>query len=165
MKRKSRGHGGKSAIDILEEATHLLRANASLLAPYYFGSLPFILGLLYFWTDMSTGADAWRHCSEASLGLTLLFIWMKTWQSLYARRLLERIRREPSSAWGLRRMMRAAAIQTAIQPWGLLILPIAFIVMLPFPQAFAFFQNASLMGSGDEGDLRHVVQRSWRRAP
>jgi hypothetical protein len=164
MKRKGRNGVGKSAIDILEEAMHLLRANAFLLAPYYFGSLPFILGLLYFWTDMSTGADAWRHCSKASWGLTLLFIWMKTWQSLYARRLLERIRREPSSVWGLRRMMRAAAIQTAIQPWGLLVLPIAFIVMLPFPQAFAFFQNASLMGSGDEGDLRHVVQRSWRQA-
>jgi hypothetical protein len=164
MKRKGRNGVGKSAIDILEEAMHLLRANAFLLAPYYFGSLPFILGLLYFWTDMSTGADAWRHCSKASWGLTLLFIWMKTWQSLYARRLLERIRREPSSVWGLRRMMRAAAIQTAIQPWGLLVLPIAFIVMLPFPQAFAFFQNASLMGSGNEGDLRHVVQRSWRQA-
>jgi hypothetical protein len=164
MKRKSRGRSGKSAVDILEEATHLLRANASLLAPYYFGSLPFILGLLYFWTDMSTGADAWRHCSEASLGLTLLFIWMKTWQSLYARRLLERIRGEASSSWGLRRLMRAAAMQTAIQPWSILILPIAFIIMLPFPQAFAFFQNASLMGSGDEGDLRAVVQKSWRQA-
>ena len=81
MKRKSRGRGGKSAVDLLEEATHLLRANPSLLASYYFGSLPFILGLLYFWTDMSTGSDAWRHCSEASWGLTLLFIWMKTWQS------------------------------------------------------------------------------------
>jgi hypothetical protein len=164
MKRKGRDRGGKSAVDILEEAMHLLRANTFLLAPYYFGSLPFILGLLYFWTDMSMGADAWRHCSEASWGLTFLFIWMKTWQSLYARRLLERVRGEPSPAWGLRRMMRAAAIQTAIQPWGLLILPIAFIVMLPFPQAFAFFQNASLMGSGDEGDLRTVVQRSWRQA-
>jgi len=164
MKRKSRDRGGKSAVDILEEATHLLRANTSLLAPYYFGSLPFILGLLYFWTDMSTGADAWRHCSEASWGLTLLFIWMKTWQGLYARRLLERIRGEASSGWGLRRMMRAAAIQTAIQPWGLLILPIAFIIMLPFPQAFAFFQNASLIGSGDEGNLRAVVQKSWRQA-
>jgi hypothetical protein len=164
MKRKSRGHGGKSAVDILEEATHLLRANASLLGPYYFGSLPFILGLLYFWTDMSTGADAWRHCSEASWGLTFLFIWMKTWQSLYARRLLERIRGEASPSWGLRRLMRAAAMQTAIQPWSMIILPIAFIIMLPFPQAFAFFQNASLMGSGDESDLRAVVQRSWRQA-
>jgi hypothetical protein len=36
--------------------------------------------------------------------------------------------------------------------------------MLPFPQAFAFFQNASLIGSGDEGDLRTVVQKSWRQA-
>ncbi|MGE5840066.1 MAG: hypothetical protein ACM34H_09025, partial [Deltaproteobacteria bacterium] len=164
MKRKGRDGGGKSAIDILEEAIHLLRASPFLLAPYYLGSLPFILGLLYFWTDMSTGADAWRHCSEASWGLTLLFIWMKTWQSLYARRLLERVRGEPFAAWGFRRMIRAAAIQTAIQPWGLLILPVAFIVMLPFPQAFAFFQNASLMGSGDEGDLLTVVRRSWRQA-
>ena len=29
MKRKSRDRDGKSAIDILEEATHLLRANAA----------------------------------------------------------------------------------------------------------------------------------------
>ncbi len=164
MKRKIKDGGGKSAVDMLEEATHLLRTNPFLLAPYYFGSLPFILGLLYFWTDMSTSADAWRYCSEASWGLTLLFIWMKTWQSLYAQRLLERIRGEASPAWGIRRMMRAAAIQTAIQPWGILILPIAFIIMLPFPQAFAFFQNTSLIGSGGEGNLRAVVQKSWRQA-
>ena len=164
MKLKRRDRDGKSAVDILEEATHLLRANASLLAPYYVGSLPFILGLLYFWTDMSTGADAWRHCSEASWGLTLLFVWMKTWQSLYARRLLERIRGEASPSWGFRRWIRVAAMQTAIQPWSILILPIAFLIMLPFPQAFAFFQNASLMGSGDEGDLRAVIQKSWRQA-
>jgi hypothetical protein len=164
MKRKDRNRSGKSAVDILEEAMHWLRANPSLLALYYFGSLPFILGLLYYWTDMSTGADAWKHCSEASWGLALLFIWMKAWQSFYARRLLEKVRGEPSSAWGLGRMMRAAAIQTAIQPWGLLILPIAFILMLPFPQAFAFFQNVSLVGNGDESDLRTVVQKSWHQA-
>lgn len=164
MKRKKSRYDGKSAIDIMEEATHLLRGNGLLLVPYYIGSLPFILGLLYFWTDMSSGADAWRRCFEASWGLTLLFIWMKTWQSLYARCLLERIRGEASSAWGLRRVMRTAAIQTAIQPWSILILPIAFVVMLPFPQTFAFFQNASLMGNGDGRDLRTVIQKSWRQA-
>jgi hypothetical protein len=164
VKRKKPRQDGKSAVDIMEEATHLLRGNGLLLVPYYVGSLPFILGLLYFWTDMSSGAEAWRHCSETSFGLTLLFIWMKTWQSLYARRLLERIRGEPSATWGLRRMMRAAAVQTAIQPWSILILPIAFIVMLPFPQTFAFFQNASLTGSGDERNLRTVIQKSWRQA-
>ncbi len=164
MKPKGRRHDGKSAVDIMEEAAHLLRGNALLLVPYYFGSLPFVLGLLYFWTDMSTGADAWSHCSRASWGLTLLFIWMKTWQSLYARRLLERIRGGTSATLGLGRVMRVVAVQTAIQPWSILILPIAFIIMLPFPQAFAFFQNASLMGSGAEEDLRTVVQKSWRQA-
>jgi hypothetical protein len=164
MKRKGRGRDGKSAVDILEEATHLLCANPFLLAPYYFGSLPFILGLLYFWTDMSTGANAWRHCPQAAWGLTLLFIWMKTWQSVYAHRLLARIRSEASPRWSLRRMMRAASIQTAIQPWSILILPMAFVLMLPFPQAFAFFQNATLLGSGNEGDLRTVVQKAWRQA-
>jgi hypothetical protein len=164
MKRKSKGRDGKSAVDILEEAIHLVRANAFLLLPYYLGSLPFILGLLYFWTDMSTGADAWNHCSEAAWGLTLLFIWMKTWQSLYTRRLLGRIRGEAPPAWSLRRMLRIAAIQTAIQPWGIFILPIALIIMLPFPQTYAFFQNVSLIGGGDGDDLRVVVQKSWRQA-
>ena len=164
MKRKSKGRDGKSAVDILEEAMHLLRANAFLLVPYYCGSLPFILGLLYFWTDMSTGTDAWRRCSKAAWGLTLLFIWMKTWQSLYTRRLLGRIRGEASLSLSSRRLLRAAAIQTAVQPWSILILPVAFIIMLPFPQALAFFQNVSLIGSGDGDDLRAVVQKSWRQA-
>ena len=164
MKHKSKGRDGKSAVDILEEGVHLLRTNASLLVPYYFGSLPFILGLLYFWTDMSTGADSWRHCAEGSWGLTLLFIWMKTWQSLYTRRLFGRVRGETSPGWGLRRTLGTAATQTALQPWGILILPIAFIILLPFPQACAFFQNVSLIGSGDEDDLRAVVKKSWRQA-
>jgi len=56
---------------------------------------------------------------------------MKAWQSFYVRRLLERSGRA-ILCLGFRRMIRAAAIQTAIQPWGILILPIAFMVMLPF---------------------------------
>ena len=164
MKRKSGGRDGKSAVDILEEAMHLLRATPLLLAPYYIGSLPFVLGLLYFWTDMSTGANAWQHCSQAAWGLTLFFIWMKTWQSVYARRLLARVRGETSPPWGIRRILRAAAIQTAIQPWSIVVLPVAFIIMLPFPPALAFFQNATLIGSGDEGDMRVVVQKSWHQA-
>ncbi len=163
MKRKRR-LDGKSAIDILEEAVHLLRARPLVLAPYYIGSLPFVLGLLYFWTDMSTGANAWQHCSQAAWGLVLLFVWMKTWQSVYARRLLATIRSETPPLWGIRRILRAAGIQTAIQPWSVVVLPIAFIIMLPFPQALAFFQNSTLIGSGDEADMRIIVQKSWRQA-
>ncbi len=163
MKRAKR-HDGKSAVDILEEAVQALRARPVLLAPYYIGSLPFVLGLLYFWTDMSTGANAWQHCSQAAWGLVLLFIWMKTWQSAYARRLLAAIRSEAPPDWGVRRILRTACIQAAIQPWSLIVLPAAFIIMIPFPQALAFFQNSTLIGSGDERDLGLIVRKSWRQA-
>ena len=53
MKRSNR-QLEKGAIDLIEEAVHLLRgAPLSVLAIYYMGALPFILSLLYFWADMS----------------------------------------------------------------------------------------------------------------
>jgi hypothetical protein len=164
VKRPSKRKAGKSAVDILEESVHMLRTTPFILVPYYIGSLPFILGLLYFWTDMSTGANAWQHCSQAAWGMVLLFIWMKTWQSVYERRLLAQIRGETPPSWGIRRILRAAGIQTAIQPWSIIILPFAFIIMLPFPQTFAFFQNATLIGSGDEGNMRIVIRHAWQQA-
>jgi hypothetical protein len=164
MKHASRRPDGKTAVAILEEATYLLRANPLILTPYYIGSLPFILGLLYFWTDMSIGATAWRHCAQAAWGLVLLFIWMKTWQSVYARHLLARIRGETTPRWNLRRIWRVAGIQAAIQPWGNILLPLAFVIMLPFPQVLAFFQNATLFGSGNEADMRVVMKKSWHQA-
>jgi hypothetical protein len=164
VKRSSKRQDGKSAVDILEEAVHVLRATPSVLVPYYIGSLPFILGLLYFWTDMSTGANAWRHCSQAAWGMVLLFVWMKIWQSVYERRLLAQIRGETVPPWGIRRILRTASIQTAIQPWSIIILPLTFIIILPFPQMFSFFQNVTLIGSGDEGNMRTVIRHAWQQA-
>ncbi len=89
---------------------------------------------------------------------------MKTWQAVYARGLLARIREEGARPWSVRRILRAAAFQTAIQPWGIVVLPVAFVIMLPFPQVFAFFQNATLIGSGDERDMGEVVKKSWAQA-
>ena len=164
MKRTSKRQAGKSAVDILEEAVHVLRATPFVLVPYYIGSLPFILGLLYFWTDMSTGANAWRHCTQAAWGMVLLFVWMKIWQSVYERRLLAQIRGETVPPWGIRRILRTASIQTAIQPWSIVTLPLAFIIILPFPQMFSFFQNVTLIGSGDEGNMRTVIRHAWQQA-
>ena len=47
MKRPRLRQFGKGAIELVEEATHLLRlAPASTLVSYYIGALPFILGFL-----------------------------------------------------------------------------------------------------------------------
>ena len=49
----------KSALRIIEEAVHLLRTGPGLLlSVYYLGSVPFVLGLLYFWADMSRSPNA-----------------------------------------------------------------------------------------------------------
>ena len=78
----------KGAMEIIEEAVYVLRRNPlSLLAGYYIGTLPFITALLYFWADMSRSAFAEDYCSPASLGLALLFIWMKCWHAVFCQKL------------------------------------------------------------------------------
>jgi len=97
MKSASRQQG-KSGFELIEEATHLLRtAPVTVLASYYLGSLPFILGLLYFWADMSRDPYAPQHLTAAALGLALLFLWMKFWQVIFARKLRALISVEPTA--------------------------------------------------------------------
>ena len=164
MKQRKRSGDGKTATDILEEAIYLLRSRPLLLAPYFIGSLPFVLVLLYFWTHMSNASNAWKHLAQAAWGPVLLFVWMKTWQGLYSRRLLAEIRGESSPPGGIRSFARTAAMQTIIQPWAFLLLPLAFLIMLPFPRIMAFFHNATLLASDDEKDLGAVIRKSWRQA-
>src|SRR5258706_3904850 len=88
MNSADRRPEGKSGIDLIEEAVHLLRAaSLAALAIYYLGALPFVLALLYFWADMSGSAFANQHLAGAALGVASLFLWMKFWQALFARQL------------------------------------------------------------------------------
>lgn len=141
---------GKSGLEILEEAAHLLRhAPAGSLLCYYAGSLPFVLGLLFFWTDMSLSGTARLRLIDSSFAMALLFIWMKCWQAAFASKLLSMLTDSPSARWGARRVLRLVGIQTAAMPWELVILPLAALVTLPFGWCLAFFHNLSVLGSGD----------------
>src|SRR5262249_13055121 len=65
-------------LDLLEDAIALLRrAPVESFLVYLVGAVPFWLGLLYYLSDMSHDAYALRHAPEASLGLAVLYIWMK----------------------------------------------------------------------------------------
>src|SRR5438045_574221 len=88
MKRAHRRHLGKNALELIEEAIHLLRASPpATLASYYLGAVPFVLGLLYFWGDMSRSAFASQRLAEGALVVAVLFVWMKFWQAIFARNL------------------------------------------------------------------------------
>ena len=163
--KKNRKQLRKSTIRILEEAVHLLRlAPGSLLPYYYIGSLPFILALLYFWADMSRNAYAVDYCAIASLGIALLFVWMKSWQTVFALKLRAIIDNKPEPRWPLRRMIHMVAHQSLIHASGFFVLPIALFLMLPFGWCYAFYQNASVLDNEDPPGLRIICQRSWQQA-
>jgi len=155
----------KSALRILEESVHLLRsAPGLLLSVYYLGSVPFVLGLLYFWADMSRSANANEYSAAAALGLALLFIWMKVWQTVFALRVHARISGGPFSSWSLGQITSIAATQTLIQATRFIVVPVAALLVIPFGYCYAFYHNAAVYVGGDGQDVRPTCQWAWRQA-
>jgi hypothetical protein len=154
---------GPSTLDLLEEAVHLLRtASPFALGWYYLGTLPFVLVLLYFWTDMSWSADALRDCAVNAAGVSLVFVWMKFCQAMCARRLAAQLKLEVAPRTSSRSMLRMALQQTIIQPSKLFVLPVAFILTIPFAWVCAFYENASAFGEAK--NLRALWSKSWKQA-
>lgn len=156
---------GRPAIDIVEDAVHLLRTSPlSLLLTYYTGAIPFALGLLYFWAEMSRGAFAERRIAFASFGMALLFLWLKCWQSVFTTKLRARVAALPDAKWDLRRVVNLIFVQGAIQPSRLIVHPIAAVLTLPFGWVTAFYENATVIGDGTEPRIREVTKSSASQA-
>src|SRR5580698_6859784 len=116
MKRTHRRAEGKTCLDLIEEATHLLRmVPAATLAVYFLGTIPFVLGLLFFWADMSRSPLAPQHLAGASLGMVALFLWMKLCQAVVARRLRAHAAGVSYEPLTFRRCLRIFFTQAAIQ--------------------------------------------------
>lgn len=160
-KRRQQGYG---ALDLIEEAVHLLRtAPVATLAIYYAGTMPFVLGFLFFWADMSRDPFASGHLADASLAMGLLFLWMKFWQTVFAQRIRAQRAAHAAPRLGLRRGTRIFLIQTVLQPFGLFLIPLALVTVLPFAWVYAFYQNVTALDNGESG-TREVFKKSWRQA-
>jgi hypothetical protein len=46
----------------------------------------------------------------------------------------------------------------------MILLPLALLVTVPFPWAYAFYQNVTVFGHGEERHIKEVVKRSWQQA-
>src|SRR6185312_14296609 len=131
--KRGRRHQRKSAFDLIEEAVHLLRAApVATLALYYLGAIPFVLGLLFFWADMSRNPYAPRHLADASFAMCVLFLWMKFWQAVFARHIRAQIAVDPPTPFNFRRAVKTFFTQAILQPSGLLLIPLSAIPLLPF---------------------------------
>ncbi len=149
---------------LAEEALLLVRrAPAAAWAGYLACSVPFVLALLYFWTDMSRGAQAYERCAPAALGLAALFIAMKTGQAYFTALLLDTLAQR-TRPWSLRRVLRMAAVQGAMQPWSLFVLPVALLLLYPFVPVHGFFQAWTAFGDGETANLKQIRGRAWSLA-
>ncbi len=149
----------------MEQAVFMLRkAPTDLLPVYYIGSLPFILGLLYFWGDMSRSADAAEYTASAAMGMALLFVWMKCCQALFAARIYAHLshKRPDSHSWT--RLGLQPASQTLLHATGIFILPLALLATLPFGWCFAFYQNVTVLSQNESAGIRALYRQAWKQA-
>ncbi len=160
MKRRGQE---RPTLDLMEEAVELLRSTPlHVFGWYLLGTLPFLIGLLYFWTDMSWSALAYQHRAEASLGVALLFVWMKCAQAVFARKLRAGLARLPDDRLTASRLFSIALYQAIVQPSKLFVLPLAALATIPFGWVWAFYENATVLGSGETP--RRFIAKAWEQA-
>ena len=163
--KRARRQQGKGAFDLIEEAAHLLRtAPAATLTAYYLGAIPFVLGLLFFWADMSRSPFANQHLTETALGMAVLFLWMKFWQTIFARRIRAQIAAELPPQLNFQHCLRIFMTQTILQPLGLFVMPLSLVPMIPFAWVYGFFQNVTVLADGADGSASHLFKKSCKQA-
>jgi hypothetical protein len=151
----------KGGVEILEEGLNLLRqAPAELLFPHYLGTLPFALGFLFFWDEMSVRTGA--NLAAASLGLALLFAWKCFGQARFARRLTARLEGEAPQPLAFREALRLAAAQTLAGAAGWVLLPLAAAALLPLPWYLSLLHT--LPGCGAAGAAAAAIREAGAHA-
>ncbi len=146
---------GPPSMVVLDEAVSLLRRTpVATFSIYYLGALPFCLGLVYFFFDMTQGADAEVHMAGEALLLTALYCWMRTCQAVFARKLVAQLEGEDAEPWNARRLANTALLQIIFSGALVIVYPIAVIITLPFAWVHAFFHNISIVATGSKSTVR-----------
>ncbi len=162
MKRHDLQRSGRPASDLLEEAVRLLRAApASAWLAYFIGTVPCMLGALYFLADMSRSAYASERLIGSSGALAGVWLWMKCWQAVFTCRLRAELLLLDPPHWTAGRVARLALSQIALQPAGLVLRPLALLLTIPYVWTATFFQNVTVLGDGEPGGLWALGRRAF----
>lgn len=165
MNPKAARAEGPSPLDWIETAVWLVRsAPRGALLCYYTGSIIALLGLLFFWADMSQGAYAREHLVEASFTAATFYIWMKCWQAVYLSKLSSYLLMEPEESWTIRRVVNLVVIQATLQPIGLFLRLIAAQILLPYIWTYSIFMGVAILGDGSNPSIRAVASGAIREA-
>lgn len=163
--KRKETENGRGGLDMANEALGLLRTlPLHVVATYFVGTVPFIVGFLFFWSDMSRSAFAYQRCFSASLGLAGLFVWMKCWQVLFSRGVRAEVSGQSPPRLTPARLVRLAGSQLMLQPYGLVLIPVSMLLTVTFSAAYGYYQNVTALGDGTHTNTRELSRRAWRQA-
>jgi hypothetical protein len=163
-------------IDLIEEAIHLLRrAPIETYTFFLVGIAPFVLCFFQFCSEMSYSEFAGSSLPGFAATLALSYLWMKAFQYLACRQLVMVYSGELSNRGNFGRILKSCIHQAAIHPIGLFAKPMAALasvpgfltfvplLMLPASIICSFFQNASILITGEPGDFAKCWHLSVNR--
>jgi hypothetical protein len=161
----------QNPVDLIEEAIHLLRrAPIETYALFLVAIAPFVLCFFQFCSEMSYSEFAGMNLPGFASILAISYLWMKAVQHLACRQLVRVYTGEVPNRGDFGNVFRSCIHQAAIHPIGLFAKPMAALasipgfltfvplLMLPASIIFSFFQNASIVITGERGDFA----KCWR---
>ena len=169
-RQRRRRNAERGALQILEEAFHLLRTTRiENLLLFYGGTIPFAAVAMIFVADMSRSSFAVRDAAAAALGMTAVYFLMKWCHAAFAARLWESL--SPGgvprrSGW---KRFRYVAALWCLQAFHAPVLFVASFFLLPLGWAIAAWENITVLAFvRDYGDrplrglLGHGIRLSHR---
>src|ERR1700704_4032324 len=119
----------RTPLILIDEAIQLLRNSpATVYALYWVGTVPFMLALFSFCAEMSYSRDARDSCAASAFAVAVTYCWMKGLQAFCCRELVRVYTGHVNSWWKPGIMLAIWARQIAFQPFGLLIIPLAWLL-------------------------------------
>lgn len=141
MKRKA-----KPGLGVIEEAFMLLRETPlHAWIHYYLGTLPFAGALLFYLQFMSQSTNAFQYLTWASFFLALIYIWMKSWQSIFTADLLAVKTGVAGSRPTVSGFLRIFGKHAGCQWWATVMFLLAIVVAIPFSWINAFCQSKTVL--------------------
>jgi hypothetical protein len=135
-------------IQVCEDGTRLLRhAPLETLLRHSVGSVPFALGLLAVWSDITQPRFSDPRCALETLVLALAWIWMHCWRAVFAGRLRLQLSGAPPAPWTQRRIRRLVLAQSFVAGSKLVILPLALLSLAPFARVVSAYRYAAVLAS------------------
>ena len=153
-------------VDVLESAVQVLRrAGANALVVHWTGSIPFALGALFFWAQVSSPRTSDAACAIDALALALLLVWMNCRRAVFSGRIRRQLNGDGAATPRTRpQLFRLIAIQSLASGTKLLVLPLAALIVFPLPGVIAFYRNLAVLADRQDRSPRETLARARQLA-